>query len=272
MFYPFLFQVMASLGTNSDYYNSLILPIPSEFHLERYINVLKNPLVSAAFINTILRSIWVIFFTCFTSIICSFVFSKMRFRGRDVTFMIFLSSMMVPPQVAIIPNYLLYARWPLAGGNDWLGQGGHGMLDSWSVLLVPSLVNVAALFLVKQMMESLPYEYEEAARVDGAGVFRRIFGIYMPMVQPVLVVVIITTFNAIWNDYLWPLVTISNPKMQVISTGVASILSSFLQTGIEIEYPIFFALTTLVMVPPVLVYLWLQKSFIQGFAMAGVKG
>ncbi|SFS99909.1 carbohydrate ABC transporter permease [Paenibacillus sp. BC26] len=273
MFYPFLFQVMASIGSNKDYYDSILLPIPTEINLERYVNLFQNDLIFRYFINTALRSIYYIAVTCLVSLIASYVFTKLRFKGRDTVFIIFLTSMMIPGQVTLIPTYLLFARFPFLGGNDWLGQGGHGMIDTWGALLLGSgIVNIAAIFLVKQTMESIPFEYEEAARIDGAGVFWTIFGIYFPMVRAVLAVIVITTFITIWNDYLWPLVAINNPNIQVINTGVTSLLTTMMQSGQVPEYPDFFALTAIVVLPPILVYLLLQRNFIQGYAMAGIKG
>ncbi|SDX20547.1 carbohydrate ABC transporter permease [Paenibacillus sp. CF384] len=273
MFYPFLFQVMASIGSNKDYYDSILLPIPTEINLDRYVSLFQNNLIFRYFINTALRSIYYIAVTCFVSLIASYVFTKLRFKGRDTVFVIFLTSMMIPGQVTLIPTYLLFARFPMLGGNDWLGQGGHGMIDTWGALLLGSgIVNIAAIFLVKQTMESIPFEYEEAARIDGAGVFWTIFGIYLPMVRAVLAVIVITTFITIWNDYLWPLVAINNPNIQVINTGVTSLLTTMMQSGQVPEYPDFFALTAIVVLPPILVYLLLQRNFIQGYAMAGIKG
>ncbi|REE82639.1 multiple sugar transport system permease protein [Paenibacillus taihuensis] len=273
MFYPFLFQVLASFGSNIDYYNTVIIPIPTELHLDRYLSLIHNPLIYHYLINTLIRCVYYIVVTCFVALIASYVFTKLRFKGRDTVFIIFLTSMMVPGQVTLIPTYLLFARFPFMGGNDWMGQGGHGMIDTWGALLLGSgIVNVAAIFLVKQTMESIPFEYEEAARIDGAGVFRTIFGIYLPMTRAVLAVIVITTFIAIWNDYLWPLVAINSPGIQVINTGVTNLLSTMMSSGQVPMYPDFFALTAIVMLPPIVVYLLLQRNFIQGYAMAGVKG
>ncbi|GBG09366.1 ABC transporter permease [Paenibacillus agaridevorans] len=272
MFYPFLFQLMASLGTNRDYYATFIVPIPTEWQLERYIQVFTDPQVYRLYINTLIRCLWYIFTTCIIALVASYVFSKLRFKGRDTVFLIFLASMMIPSQVTLVPTYLLYVRWPLAGGNDWLGQGGHGMLDSWAALLVGGLVPVYAIFLMKQMMDSLPFDYEEAARVDGSGVFHTIFRIYFPMTRPILAALIIITFIGIWNDYLWPLIVINSMDMQVIATGISSLMGEAKQVGRVPDYPSIFALATITMIPPILVYLWLQKHFIQAFAMTGVKG
>ncbi|MFC5402142.1 carbohydrate ABC transporter permease [Cohnella soli] len=275
MFYPFLFQILASVGTQKDYYSTLIVPLPTEWHFERYTQAFRNPQMYKLFINTLLRAAWFISMTGLIAIVVGYVFSKLRFKGRNAVFLMLLTLMMIPSTVTLIPTYLLFARWPLAGGNNWLGQGGHGMIDSWGSLLVGGLfgyITLYCLFLMKQMLDSLPYEYEEAARVDGAGVFRRIFRIYLPMVIPILVAGTIITFVAIWSDYLWPLVAINSLDKQMIATGVTLLLSRQFATGQAPDYPVIFAISTVAMIPPIVVYLWLQKYFVQGFAMVGVKG
>lgn len=272
MFYPFLFQVLASLGTDSDYYRAVIVPIPTELRIDRYVDVFSQPTVYRLFLNTIFRCIWFILVTTVVSMFGGYVFSKLRFKGKNAIFVMFLSSMMIPEQVRLLPHYLILARWPGMGGNNWLGQGGHGMIDSWAALLIGGLVPVYFIFLMKQMMESLPYEYEEASRIDGAGTLRIIFGIYMPMVKPMLATIFILAFIGTWNDYLLPLIVISSPEKNVIATGMASLMSMRNIPGNLPKYPFIFTLATIAIMPPILVYLSLQKYFVQGFAMSGIKG
>ncbi|MFC3803250.1 carbohydrate ABC transporter permease [Cohnella sp. GCM10012308] len=275
MFYPFLFQLLASLGSSSDYYETLIVPIPTEWHLERYVRLFNDTVLYKLFLNTLFRTVWFVFMTGFLALMVGYIFSKLRFRGRNGVFLALLVLMMIPSTVTIIPTYLLFARWPLAGGNNWLGQGGHGMIDSWGALLVGGLfgyITLYCIFLMKQMLDSLPYDYEEAARMDGAGVFVRIFLIYMPMVKPILVAGAIITFVTVWSDYFWPMIAINHLDKQMIAAGVTMLLTKQFQTGQAPDYPAIFALATITMMPPILVYLWLQKYFVQAFAMTGVKG
>lgn len=272
MLYPFLFQVLASLGSNANYYATIILPIPTDFQLDRYWEVLSQPQVYKLYINTFIRCGWYIFINILMAMLGGYIFSKLKFKGKNTIFISFLATMMIPGQVTLTPYYLLLARWPGAGGNNWMGQGGYGLIDSWPALLIGGLVPVYSIFLMKQMMETLPYEYEEAAKIDGAGVLRIIFRIYMPMVKPMLSTIVILTFVGIWNDYLVPLVFISTPSKNVITTGIATLMSTFNMPGNPPKYPVVFTLATIAIIPPVIVYLLLQKHFIQGFAMSGVKG
>lgn len=275
MFYPFAFQLLASLGTNKDYYDAVLLPIPSELNLQRYYDLIVKPEVYQLMLNTMIRCVWYIGTTAVVALVAGYVFSKLRFKGRDAVFILFLSSMMVPGQVTLIPTYLIFARMPFAGGNDWMGQGGSGLLDTWGALLLGGLLPIYGIFLMKQSMESIPYDYEEAARIDGASVFRTIFRIYLPMMLPIICTLSIMTFIGIWNDYLWPLVAISSENMKVVATGFSRLIADFGNSGSVTQvpkYPEVFAVSTWMMIPPVIVYLWLQKYFIQGFAMTGVKG
>lgn len=272
MFYPFMFMVLASLGSNTDYYSTVIVPIPTQLHLMRYITVFASPTVYLLYWNTFVRCVWYIFINCLISLVCGYVFSKLRFKGKNTVFIVLLATMMIPPQVTIIPSYLMLARWPLAGGNNIMGAGGHGLLDSWGALLILNVSLVYFIFLMKQSMESLPYEYEEAARVDGANVMHVIFRIYAPMVKPVLAAIVIMTFIGVWNDYLLPLVVISTPTKNVIATGIATLMSKATSQGQIPNYPEIFSLSTIAVFPPIFVYLFLQKYFIEAFTATGIKG
>jgi len=272
MLYPFMFMVLASLGSNTDYYSTVIVPIPTQLHFMQYITVFASPTVYLLYWNTFIRCSWYIFVNCLVALVCGYVFSKLRFRGKNTIFIILLATMMIPGQVTLIPNYLILARWPLAGGNNIMGAGGHGLLDSWGALLILNVSLVYFIFLMKQSMESIPYEYEEAARVDGANVMHVIFRIYAPMVKPVLAAIVIMTFIGVWNDYLYPLVVISTPSKNVIATGIASLMLKATASGQIPNYPEIFSLSTIAVFPPIFVYLFLQKYFIEAFTATGIKG
>ncbi len=272
MMYPFMFQVLASIGSNSDYYKTVLLPIPRDLQVGRYFEVFTDPSVYRLYINTIFRCTWYIFVNILMAMLGGYVFSKLKFKGKNNILLVFLASMMIPGQVTLIPYYLMLARWPGVGGNNWMGQGGHGLVDNVLGLYIGGLIPVYFIFLMKQMLDTLPYEYEEAARIDGASTFRIIFQIYLPMVKPMLATIFILSFVGVWNDYLLPLVIISSPKYKVIATGIATLMSKFTTVGNVPRYPDVFCLATIAMLPPVLVYMIFQKQFVQGFAMTGVKG
>nr|WP_255654268.1 carbohydrate ABC transporter permease [Cohnella sp. REN36] len=212
-----------------------------------------------------------------TSVVLGYFFAKGTFVGRKACFYFILSTMMIPSITAMIPSYVMYARWPWTGGND-VFFGGHGLLNSWGVLLLPGLVSVMSLFLTKQMYDTLPGEYEESARMDGASTYRIIFQIYAPMLKPVLAVILITDFNGIWNDFMTNLIYTDNPgrNLTTISYGMTKLpklLSNIkLQDHFVSDYPGIFAAAFMIVLPTIAVYLLVQRHIVQGLAMSGLKG
>jgi multiple sugar transport system permease protein len=203
----------------------------------------------------------------------------LRFRGREAAFLYLLSSLMIPGIVFWIPTYVMMARFPGAGGNNWIGQGGHGFVNEWPALLIPGLVNVFYIFMLRQTYYSIPVDFEEAARVDGASTIQVLWNVYFPMLKPVLTVLVIFQFVAIWNDYQWPLITSSgNPEIWTLALGVQRMLFIGAQVKgyppgtILMDYPFAFALAMVATVPLIILFLRLQRYFVegvQGFALRG---
>ena len=227
--------------------------------------------------NTLFRIIWYLFVTGFTSVLGGYALSKLRWRGREGVFTYLLSSMVLPGIVYLIPTYIMIVRWPLVGGNDILGQGGTGFLNTWASLLIIGWVNAYYIFMFRQILVGIPMDFEEAARVDGANTFQCLVQIYLPMMKPVFVVLFINTFVGYWNDYLWPLMVVSgNGALMPIGLGFQYIT---LQAGITKnvpldvkDYPFMFAIGVITITPCILLYMILQRYFIEGVQGFAIKG
>jgi len=277
---PMIYAALGSFCNFEDFYRAPWMPIPQRLYLENY-RVLFTPKVELWrwTINTLIRIVWYITIPGVVAVLAGYVFARLRFRGRDGAFMFLLSSMMMPGIVFWIPTYIMLARWPGVGGNNWLGQGGHGFINEWPSLLIPGLVNVYYIFLLRQTYYSIPLDFEEAARVDGANTLRVLWDVYLPMLKPAITVMIIFQFVAIWNDYQWPLiVSASNTKIFTMALGVqrtlllgASIKGLPQGTAI-VDYPFAFALATLVSLPTILLFLRLQEYFVEGVQGFALKG
>jgi len=193
--------------------------------------------------------------------------------------MYLLGSMMLPGIVFQIPTYIMLARWPLAGGNNWLGQGGHGFINEWPALLIPGWVNVVSIFMLRQTYYTIPADFEEAARVDGAGTLRVLWDVYLPMLKPVLTVLVIGQFVGLWNDYQWPLIVSGgNPLIHTMALGVQRTLLLGLAlkglptTMMVTDYPFAFALAIVSTLPTILLFLRLQSYFVEGVQGFAIKG
>jgi multiple sugar transport system permease protein len=272
MIYPVLFMALGSFTTNDQFLEAVILPIPNTLNIPLFQRALGAG-VWDSYIFTLQRCAFYIGVTLLVGLIGGYVFSKLRFPGKNKVFLLFLAGMVMPGIVMIVPMFLLMAWFPLAGGNNILGQGGHGFIGEWPVLFIYGWVPPFAIFLFKQSYDMLPSEYEDAAKMDGAGVFTVIFRVYGPLLKPPIVALTIVTFLGTWNDYLWPSLTIAgHPEYYPIAYRIQSvILSDYSPTGTT-DYPAVMVRTFLATWPPALVYLVLQRYFVQGLVGSGLKG
>ena len=204
--------------------------------------------------------------TLFNSL-CAYAFAKRKFPGRDILFFAFLGTMMLPPQISLIPNYIILKRMPFFGGNDAMGLGGHGMLDSYWGLILPGCVSAFGIFLLRQYMMSIPDELLDAARVDGANEFQIYWRVVMPLCVPALAATAIFTFQGAWEDFLWPLIILNDEDLFTAPLG----LGLFVVQN-RTNWTVLFAGSVICTLPMVIVFIIFQRKFIQGIALTGVKG
>lgn len=273
MFYPLLFMLVAGFTSRVDYQQSTWFPIPKSLYLDNWAGFLSRPDLWHWIGNTLIRVVWYITLPGAIAILCGYVFTRLRFRGRDTIFILLLASMMVPPIVYVIPTFIGLARFPLVGGNNILGQGGSGFIDTWGALLLPGLVNAFYIFLMRQSYQGIPRDYEEAARVDGANTLQILLRIYVPLLRPALIVLVIFQFVAVWNDYLNPLVfAAGNKEIQPIALAAQRFIFTNQQGVSQVDFPRMFAVGTIVTLPIVTLFLVLQRYFVQGVQGFGLKG
>lgn len=274
MIYPLVFMILGGFTTLTEYSRTTVMPIPSQIRFDEHMTLLQNDLWPSIRI-TLIRIAFYLVVNIIVSLLGGYAFSRLRFRGKNTMFMLFLTGLVIPEILTSLPTYMMLARFPLVGGNSIAGVGGHGFINEWPALFVLGWVNVFAIFLMKQSYDMLPIEYEEAARIDGAGFFTIIFRVYLPMLRPALVAIVVITFVGIWNDYYWPqLVVAGNKDLAPVALQVQRVIYSIAtaQGFYNYPYPTIFAAATLAAVPPLLVYLFLQRYFVQGLAASGIKG
>jgi multiple sugar transport system permease protein len=272
MAYPLLYSLVAGVSTRQEIAAAAFMPIPHHLNLAALPTIFGGDYFPVLFRNTTIRALWYGFWPILLALLSGYAFARLRFPGRRVAFLLLLASLMVPGQVSIVPLYIMVTRWPLIGGNDLFGQGGTGMLNTWWALLALGLVNVYAIFLIKQSIEAVPMEYDEAARSDGANVLRIIFQIHLPMLKPVIATLVILAMISTWNDFWTPLIfTLDNRDLATIALGVAN-YGSYSIGGPQGTSPTFFLATAAAMLPPIAIYLFFQRYLVQGFAMVGIKG
>jgi multiple sugar transport system permease protein len=219
------------------------------------------------FVNSAIVATSVTLLQLFFNSLAAYVFAKRRFPGRDVIFLLFLATMMVPPTVTLIPNYIILKHIPLFGGNDIWGIGGHGMLDSYYGLILPSAVSAFGIFLLRQYMQSIPDELLDAARIDGASEFKIFWKVVLPLCRPALAAMFIFTFTYTWEDFLWPLIITSSPDLYTAPLGLALFV-----TRNRTSWDMLMAGSVIATLPMVLVFMIFQRQFIRGISLSGLKG
>ncbi len=191
--------------------------------------------------------------------LAGYAFARMEFRGRGILFMVVLSMLFVPIQITVVPLFILFSRL--------------GLTDSYWALILPVGANVTGVFLMRQFFLNIPSELEEAARVDGANTLRIFWSVVLPLARPALTAVAIITFLSTWNSLFWPLIVTRSDSVRTLPVGIAQFLSlrpgmvqGQMSIGQSMAGAMFAAL------PPIIVFVILQRYFIAGISRTGLKG
>jgi len=253
MIAPFLWMLSTSLKELTDVFAWPPQWLPNPPLWDNYIKVFTLVPFGRYLANTVLVSACRVAGVVITSAMAGYAFARLRFRGRDAIFFLYLGTMMIPGQVTMIPNFILMRilHW----------------LDTYYALIIPQLFSAFGAFLMRQYFLSLPPALEEAAVIDGCnpwGVFRRIA---LPLSMPALATLSIFTLLGSWNDFMWPLIMTNSPSLRVLSVG----LSSFQERYVT-NWPLLMAGAVVALLPVLVAYLFAQRYFVEGIAMSGIKG
>ena len=226
---------------------------PEEFVWDNYKYILTELPFSLWFFNTILVAVLVTLGTVIIDALAAYAFAKKQFWGRDVLFGVMLATIMIPGALLLIPAFLI---------TNWLG-----LLNSYGGLIIPALANVLGVFLLRQFMQTIPVELEHAARIDGCTDFGVFWRIIMPLSAPALATLSIVVFTSQWNNLVWPLVVLNNKKLYTLPLGLALLRGEF-----QVNYGITSAAAFLSVLPLIIVFLFLQRYFLEGLTVGAVKG
>jgi multiple sugar transport system permease protein len=251
-FFPFYAMVVLSLkpGMVVNFPESL-LPW-GDLSLASYEQVLSGQNILLWLFNTLVYSLVSVVAVLLLSAFAGYAFAKKRFAGKEVIFWSFLSMVMVPFQVTLIPTFILMAN--LGGVDEYWG------------LIVPTLANAQAVFLMRQFIGGLPDELFEAAKIDGAGEFRIVMTIVLPLCKPVLATLGIFVFLWHWNDFLWPLIIAKSNDMFTLTVGISSLQQQ------NVPLSVMLAGSVVALIPIFLAYLVAQRYVQEGVTGTGIKG
>ena len=252
MMYPMVWMLMTSFKTNADIRMNRTKFFPTEWTLEGYRTAFEKAQIALWFINSMLVVIFITVAVIFTSTLIGYVFAKYEFRGKKVLFVILLATMMVPPQVTMIPRYLMI-------------QEMHLFNTIWA-LIVPGIVSAFSIYMARQFIADLPDSICEAAKMDGAGPFRIYWNIVLPNIKPAIGSIGIFTAMMNWNDYLNPLLMLNDMEKMTLPLGLV-----IFDTQRVSNMSATMAAASLMMMPMIVIFIIFQKQFIKGMTLSGIK-
>ncbi len=255
MLLPFVWMILSSFMSSSEIIARPITWFPAALRFENYGDLSDAIPLGRMYLNSAVVTVLTTFGIIFSSSLAGYGFAKFQFPGRDVLFLIVLATMMIPFFVVLIPIFYMISQ--------------AGWLDTYQGLIVPNLVTGFGIFLMRQYMHSLPDEVLDAARVDGARESEIYWRIVLPLCTPVVGALAILAFVYQWNSFLWPLVVARSDSMWTIPVGLQSL--RVYASSVEV-INLQMAGAALAVVPVVVVFLLLQRYFVSGIALTGMKG
>lgn len=255
VFFPTLYGLFTSFKYEDDVLVTITKLFPRRWTFDNYTAVFSNPYtpIMRWFFNSV--CIVVVYVACYLLVtsLAAFGFSRLKFKGREPVFWLCLSSMMIPGVINIIPNYFIIYQLNL--------------IDNMLAMVLPGLSGVFGVFMLRQFMAGIPKEYDEAAKIDGAGKFRIYFHIVMPMCAPALVTLALFSFQGNWNDYVWPLMVTNRIETRTLTAGMSTFIERYAH-----QYGKLMAGAIASALPVFLVFIVGQKYFIRGINVGGLKG
>jgi ABC-type glycerol-3-phosphate transport system permease component len=254
MLVPFLWMVLTSLQPDSRAVLSRPLRLPWPPRLANYPLAWRTAPFGIYMFNSVFVASAATVLQLFTAMLCAYAFACLRFPGKGVLFILVLAVLMIPSQVAIVPLYTVISRL--------------GWLDTYSGLVVPFAVDAFGIFLIRQNLLSIPKDYAEAARVEGAGHWRTAFSILAQLVRPSLIAYAIMAFKWRWNDYFWVLLVTSKVNRRTLPIGVV-MMREVAEGGTQ--WHLLMAATMITILPLIMMYAVLQKYFTNEYLQGGLK-
>lgn len=262
--FPFYWMIITSLKSNSEVEQINQTFFPSIVMWSNYVYVFDSFDFLKYMKNTIVVAIFSTAGTLITTIFAAFAFARLKFKGRELLFLVFLMTMMIPGEMMVISNYITVAAF------GWIGTG-QTLTKAYLAMIVPFLVSVFHIYLLRQNFKQIPNELYLAAKVDGKSDWKFLWRVMVPLAAPTLISITILKFMGTWNSYVWPNLVTNSDDFRLISNGLRG--SSFTDADIgKTSYGYQMAATVLVTVPLFLLFVFFRKYIMRGVGRAGIKG
>lgn len=252
--WPLVWTALTSLKHPQEVHRVPITWLPDNWlYFENYKQLFSEYPMVRWLINSTIVSTTSVFSSLFFCSLAGYAFAKLRFWGKEFIFMSVLALLMMPPEITVVPLYLMF--------------NAVGLTNTYPGIIGSNWMSVVGVFIMRQFMETIPNDYIDAARLDGAGEFQIFFRVALPLTLPGFVTLAVLKTILAWNDFLWPLVMATSKDMMTITVGI-----QVFSTAFYVEYTLVCAGAIISMLPLVLMFLFLQRWVMQSMVMAGVKG
>jgi multiple sugar transport system permease protein/sn-glycerol 3-phosphate transport system permease protein len=251
---PFLWMITTAIKSPSEVYIFPPVPWPEVIRFDNFVTAWRSAPFGRFYVNSIITAVTGVALEVGIAALSAYAFARIRFRYRDVLFMVLLAAMMIPGQVALIPNYVVLKHL--------------GWINKYAGIVIPHVSSVFGAFLLRQYFLTIPESLYDAAEMDGLGHVRTLFYIALPLARPVVGTLTLYLFISKWNSYLWPLIITNTQNMRTLPVGLAMLRQAEYAIGPEH----LMAASIFVLVPVLVVFFIAQKQLIEGIAAGAVKG
>jgi ABC-type glycerol-3-phosphate transport system permease component len=252
MAFPVYWMLVTALTPNGEMTAGVAKLWPQHFYVQNFIDGFKAQPWRQWFVNTLFVAVISVLLTVSTNLLAGYAFAKLSFRGKTLLFFLLISTLMVPIQVTMVPTFRITVDL-------------H-MFDSFWGVIIPEIPAAFGIFLARQYMLAIPSELLEAARVDGAGHFRTFFQVVLPSCKPLIAVLVLFNFMFRWNDFVWPLIILKSPEKYTMPVGLL-----YLQGQYTVNYGQMMGMALATILPMLLIFLALQRYFVEGLLRSGIK-
>jgi multiple sugar transport system permease protein len=250
---PFVWMIATSLKTSDELFSMEFRLLPAKPQWGNYVAAWNFLPFGRFYLNSIAVSTISTMLVILTSALAAYAFARIPFKGRDKLFIVYLGTLMIPFQVTIVPLYILLKT--------------IGWLNSYAALIVPGAFTAYGTFMLRQFFMGIPVEYEEAAFLEGASRLRSWVTIVMPLAKPALMSLLVFTFIGNWNSFLYPMIVVDSDALKTLPLGLAMFSGQH-----SIDWQNLMAASAFCIVPPIVVFIYFQKYFVQGITVSGMGG
>lgn len=266
--FPLFLMLLTSVKSIGEINAESFVFIPEKILFSNYVEAMQRGDWLVYFKNTVIVTGITVIISLVINSLAGYGFARIPFKGKNTLFFLAMVGMMIPGQVTMIPVFIQLKNFPLMGGNNILGQGGTGLINTYAGLILPYIAGAFGVFLCRQFYMNIPQALDEAAKIDGCSRWKTYTRIFLPLSKPILATLAVLKASQTWNDYIWPLVMISRDNMRTVQVAL---VNTFV-TEVSTNWNLLMAGTAIVMLPLVILFLFTQKYFVEGVVSSGIKG